>query len=129
MRVVRRCTPRVPLSRSRRLRCRVTAGPGDFPPDGDPSPFKKVANTHVIRHGGRYLALREDDLPYEMTRELETVGKWDFHGAVRDTVTAHPKIDPATGELFMFRYSARPPYLVLRVVDPSGRLVRQVPLD
>ncbi len=107
----------------------IPPDPAFVPPDGDPSPFKKVANTHVIRHGGRYLALREDDLPYEMTRELETVGKWDFHGAVRDTVTAHPKIDPATGELFMFRYSARPPYLVLRVVDPSGRLVRQVPLD
>jgi carotenoid cleavage dioxygenase-like enzyme len=107
----------------------IPPDPAFVAPDGDPSPFKKVANTHVIRHAGRYLALREDDLPYEVTRELETVGKWDFYGAVRDTVTAHPKIDAATGELFMFRYSARPPYLVLRVVDPSGRLVRQEPLD
>jgi len=107
----------------------IPPDPRFVPPDGDPSPAKKVANTHVIRHAGRYLALREDDLPYELTHELETVGKWDFYGEVHDAVTAHPKVDPTTGELFMFRWSPEPPYLVLRAVDPTGRLVRQLPLD
>jgi carotenoid cleavage dioxygenase-like enzyme len=107
----------------------IRPDPAFVPPDGDPSPFKKVANTNVIAHAGRFLALREDDLPYEITRDLDTAGKWNFYGGVEDAVTAHPKIDPATGELFMFRYSLKPPYLVLRVVDPSGRLSRDVPLD
>jgi carotenoid cleavage dioxygenase-like enzyme len=107
----------------------ILPDPAFVPPDGDPSPLKKVANTHIIGHGGRFLALREDDLPYEVNRDLDTVGKWDFYGAVKDAVTAHPKTDPESGELLMFRYAARSPYLVLRVVDSSGRLSREVPVD
>lgn len=107
----------------------IVPDPAFVPPDGDPSPFKKVANTHVVRHAGRYLALREDDLPYEITRDIETVGRWNFSGAVRDAVTAHPKLDPKTGELIMFRYAATPPYLVIRIVDSSGQLTREFPLD
>ncbi len=107
----------------------ILPDPAFVPPDGDRGPFKKVANTHVIRHADRYLALREDDLPYELTRELETKGKWDFYGKVRDAMTAHPKLDPVTGELLLFRYRARPPYLVLTVVDRSGTVTRQMPLD
>lgn len=107
----------------------VLPDPQYISPDGDPSRFKKVANTHIIRHAGRYLALREDDLPHEMTRDLDTVGKWDFFGALAIRMTAHPKIDPATGELLMFHYSSRPPYLVYIVADRTGRIVRQRPLD
>src|SRR5712691_69563 len=107
----------------------VVPDPAFVAPDGDPGPFKKVANTHVIRHADRYLALREDDLPYELTRELETKGKWDFHGKLREAMTAHPKLDPVTGELLLFRYWRTPPYLTFTVVDPSGAVVRQMPLD
>lgn len=97
--------------------------------DGDPGPFKNLANTSVIRHAGRYLALWEGGLPYEITRQLETVGSYDFSGKVPDAMTAHPKVDPATGELLMFRYAFKPPYLSLTVVDPNGSVARQVPLD
>ena len=35
--------------------------------------MKNNANTHFVRHGGRYLALMEAGKPTELTRELKTV--------------------------------------------------------
>ena len=99
------------------------------PPDGDPSPFKNIANTSVVRHAGRILALYEGDLPYELGADLSTKGRHDFAGKVHDAMTAHPKLDPATGEMLMFRYKPRPPFLVFRVVDAAGSVVREVPID
>ena len=59
---------------------------------------------NVIRHAGKILALGEVGLPYAMTRELDTVGQHDFGEQLRSAMTAHPKIDPITGELFFFGY-------------------------
>lgn len=58
-----------------------------------------AANTHVIAHGGRILALQETALPYEVDGDLNTVGPYDFGGHLKTAMTAHPKIDPVTGEL------------------------------
>ena len=44
-------------------------------------------------------------------------------------MTAHPKLDPVTGEMLMFRYANRPPYLLYSLVDASGAVTRQVPID
>ena len=107
----------------------VPPDPALVSPDGDPGPFKNVANTNVVRHAGRTLALWEGGLPHELTRELETVGPYDFAGRVWDAMTAHPKFDPATGEMLMFRYWQRAPYLLYSAVDASGAVVRQVPVD
>jgi len=41
-------------------------------------------------------------------------------------MTAHPKLDPETGELLFFGYSAEPPYLRYHVVERGGRLTRSV---
>src|SRR5690349_14372294 len=58
------------------------------------------ANTNVIGHAGKTLALVEGGLPnYELTDELETVGVCDFDGTLSGGYTAHPKRDPETGEL------------------------------
>lgn len=67
-----------------------------------------VANTNIIVHGGRLLALKEDALPYELDpATLDTRGAWDFGGAyTAPTFTAHPKIDGKTGELVTFGYEA-----------------------
>ncbi len=91
--------------------------------------LKNVANTHVVEHAGRLLALWEAGLPYEMTRELDTIGPCDFAGALRGPMTAHPKLDPSTGEMVFFGYQPFPPYLTLHTVDASGSLVRSVDID
>ena len=96
---------------------------------GDAGPVKNPANTHIIRHAGRYLALWEGGLPTEVTASLETVGEYDFDGKLAGAMTAHPRLDPRTGEMFFFAYSVFEPVIRYYVVDASGRLVHQVTLD
>ncbi len=86
--------------------------------------MKNTANTHLIRSGSRLLALMEAGRPTEMTDELATVGEYDFGGALHGPMTAHPKVDPVTGEMVFFGYSPLPPYLRLHVADAAGNLVR-----
>ena len=38
-------------------------------PDGDPGPFKNTANTNVVRHAGRILALWEGGPPTELAAD------------------------------------------------------------
>jgi carotenoid cleavage dioxygenase-like enzyme len=88
------------------------------------------ANTHVIGHARRMFALVEAGLPYEVTPDLDTVGPCDFDGRLTTAMTAHPKRDPATGELHFFGYGMRPPYLTYHRLDAGGRLAwsREVPV-
>ena len=87
------------------------------------------ANTHVIAHAGRILALVETSFPMEVTRELETVGCFDYGGRLTTGMTAHPKICPRTGELHFFGYSFLPPFLTYHRADRSGRLVQSEAID
>lgn len=98
--------------------------------EGDPPLTANLANTAFIHHAGRHLALYEGGLPYEIAPfELETLGAYDFDGALRGAMTAHPKVDPVTGEMVFFGYGPFPPYLTVHFVDPAGALVRSVPVQ
>jgi carotenoid cleavage dioxygenase len=86
------------------------------------------ANTNVIGHGGRTLAIVEGgSLPYELSYELDTVGRCDFDGTLPGGYTAHPKKDPITGELHAISYfwgwGSQVRYTV---ADVSGRVRRVV---
>ena len=83
-----------------------------------------LANTNVIGHAGRILALEELHRPYELTPELESVGAWDFGGKLQTGMTAHPKICGKTGELIFFAYGLVPPYLTYHRVSAEGELVQ-----
>jgi carotenoid cleavage dioxygenase len=68
--------------------------------------FDFAANTNIIGHGGKTLAIVEAGArPYELTDELETVGPSDFCGTLFGGYTAHPKRDPASGELHAVSYN------------------------
>jgi carotenoid cleavage dioxygenase len=86
-----------------------------------------AANTHIVRHGGRLLALEEAHPPTDIDpHSLETRGYHGF-GAYTGRVTAHPKIDPVTGDLVFFAYNADGPIspaMAFGVVDRAGRLRR-----
>ena len=97
----------------------VTPDP-DIPPEVGFA--KNTANTNVIRHADRILALMEGGRPTELTWDLDTVGEYDFDGALPFSMTAHPKVDPATGELVFFSYLPMEPHLSYFVADASGRL-------
>ena len=100
------------------------------------SPYERIqlaadaGNTNVIWHARKLLALLEIANPTELDpRTLETLGAQDYAGRLAGGMTAHPKIDPETGELLAFVYSAVAPYLRHHVIDREGRLTRSVPID
>ncbi|MBM3673184.1 MAG: hypothetical protein FJW86_13545 [Actinobacteria bacterium] len=75
------------------------------------------------------MALYEVSLPTEVRPDLTTVGGYDFDGKLTTPFTAHPKIDPITGEMLFFGYDVfGPPFLRYHVVDPSGKLVTTEPI-
>lgn len=98
--------------------------------DGTRSLNASVANTHVINHAGKTLALVESSLPYEITNELETVGCYDFDGKLNDAMTAHPKICPTTGELHFFGYgNIFEPHVTYHRADANGELTINRPVE
>lgn len=109
--------------RNRWVRTTAVDGQGSVQPDGTRDLTAVSANTHVIDHAGRILALVESGLPYELTPGLDTVGPVDFGGRLRTAMTAHPKPDPLTGELHLFGYATDPPYVTYHRLDAAGALI------
>ncbi len=103
-----------------------------FAPDsGDPSVAGKkrnVANTNIVPHAGKLFAIDEASSPVAVDpRTLETKGPWTFNGDYRGPMTAHPKIDAGTGEMFFFGYMAGGPgsaEIAFNVVDAKGHLTQ-----
>jgi carotenoid cleavage dioxygenase-like enzyme len=87
-----------------------------------------VANTNIIFHAGRLLALEEGHLPTEIEPgTLTRTGYCDYNGAIAGPFTAHPKIDPRTGEMVFFGYNAAGPLtpaLSVGSVNASGVVTR-----
>jgi carotenoid cleavage dioxygenase-like enzyme len=105
----------------------------DFPlynADGTRNLRSSVANTHVVNHAGKTLALVESSLPYEISNDLETLGAYDFGGKLVDSMTAHPKICPTTGELHFFGYgNIFQPHVTYHRADANGELTINRPLE
>ncbi|NWG54545.1 MAG: carotenoid oxygenase family protein [Hydrogenophilaceae bacterium] len=85
-----------------------------------------TANTHIVRHAGRFFALEEGAFPFEVTGALESIGPHDFAGKLTTAFTAHPKICPETGEMHAFGYGFMPPFLTYHVIEKDGRLAKSV---
>jgi carotenoid cleavage dioxygenase-like enzyme len=52
--------------------------------------MKNTANTHVVGHAGRILALMEGAKPTELGPDLETIGEHDFGGALHGSSATRP---------------------------------------
>ncbi len=90
---------------------------------------RSTANTSLVWHGGKLLALKEASKPFEIDPEtLATIGIYDFGGALQsDAFTAHPKIDPATGEMVAYGYftnTVADNIIEIYFIDPTGTLTR-----
>jgi carotenoid cleavage dioxygenase len=89
-----------------------------------------TANTNIVWHAGRLLALWEAGPPHALDpRTLETDGPHDFAGKLVGAMTAHPKLDPETGEMLFFGYGLVAPYLRYHVADAQGRLVKSEEIE
>ncbi|KAI8545830.1 hypothetical protein RHMOL_Rhmol07G0068900 [Rhododendron molle] len=91
-----------------------------------------TANTALVYHDGKLLALQEADKPYVVKvledGDLQTLGMFDYDKRLAHSFTAHPKVDPFTGEMFTFGYSTTPPYITYRVTSKDGFMQDPVPI-
>lgn len=87
-----------------------------------------VANTAVVMHAGKLLALWEGGPPTEIDADtLDTVGLHTFDGGLKwlGAFSAHPKWDPDTKEMFNFGLAMVPvAKLICYRVDRMGALHR-----
>ncbi len=125
---VRLCGGRADWYRNRYVRTPHQANPSSHYFEKFAELDNSLANTHVVGHAGRILALEEAHLPYEVDANLETVGPYDFGGRLAGSMTAHPKICPETGELLFFGYALSPPYLTYHRVSRDGVLLQSEPI-
>ncbi|KIY01444.1 uncharacterized protein Z520_02996 [Fonsecaea multimorphosa CBS 102226] len=109
---------------------------------GSTQPIKKisVANTGVLFHDGRALATCESGPPMRVALPgLETVGWFNGkraegepgavegpgfggHGLLqfmKEWTTAHPRVDPKTGELLLFHSNFVPPYVHYSIIPAT----------
>ncbi len=84
------------------------------------------ANTNVIGHGGRTLAIVESGgLPQDMSYQLDSVGD---NTSIGTGFTPHPKLDPDTGELHALCYdwAELRDHIRYVVVGVDGNLAREM---
>ncbi|GAB2662009.1 carotenoid oxygenase family protein [Nocardia goodfellowii] len=107
--------------RSRRV-CREMGEPR---PAGPRHFLSDVVHTNVVCHGDLLLALVETGcVPVRLSSTLETVAYTDLDSALPHGVSAHPKLDPNTGELVIVAHTPLHTWGEYLVIDKQGRVRR-----
>ncbi len=92
--------------------------------------FPNAANTNILCHAGKTLALWEAGPPHEIdSRTLDTIGVYDFEGVLSGAMTAHPKLDPKSQALHFFGYSPFPPHLQYYVASKTGTIMHHESIE
>lgn len=114
--------------RNRWIRSSEVAAARHVPAAPGPRHIFDTVNTSVLNHAGSGWALVEaGSTPVRFDEHLETQCYDDFGGTLPGSFTAHPRRDPATGELHALCYEATDPKRVrYNVVDVAGRVRRSV---
>jgi carotenoid cleavage dioxygenase len=89
-----------------------------------------MSNVSLICHGGKLLSLGEAGWAYEIAPDdLSTRGIANYGDKLQTAMTAHPKIDPATGIMHFFGYNVFKPYLTYHQSNSTGELIKSEPLE
>ncbi len=93
--------------------------------------IKDTSNTDLFCFAGDLMTLWYNaGHPYRLDPEtLETKGYFELDGRNHRRLSAHSKVDWATGELLFFDYGDEPPYMTYGVADTSGKLLHEVAID
>lgn len=99
----------------------VAAAPG-------PRHIFDTVNTSILGHAnGAYALVEAGSTPVRFDETLEGQRFDDFGGTLPGSFTAHPRRDPATGELHAICYEATDPKRVrYNIIDTVGRVRRTV---
>ncbi len=114
--------------RNRWIRSDEVAKARDVPAAPGPRHVFDTVNTSVLDHAGNGWALVEaGSTPVRFDEHLEAQRYDDFGGTLPGSFTAHPRRDPATGELHALCYEAIDLKRIrYNVVDVAGRVRRSV---
>jgi carotenoid cleavage dioxygenase-like enzyme len=89
-----------------------------------------TSNVSTYFHGGKLLSLGEIGAAFELDpKTLETIGLETFGGAIPNSMTAHPKIDPETGNLHCFGYWFVAPHITYWEISPSGEILNEAVIE
>lgn len=107
----------------------INAALGEPRTPGPRSSFESP-NTNVVAVGGRIWALVEaGGLPVEVSDLLETRARSYFEGLLSKGFTAHPHLDPLTGETHAICYNATDPATIWHtVITKDGAVRRHEPI-
>jgi 8'-apo-carotenoid 13,14-cleaving dioxygenase len=105
----------------------VSAALGEPPKPGPRNGTFETVNTNIIGHADQIWALVEASAnPVRLDANLDTIAHDPFGGSLKGTFTAHPHLDPETGELHAICYSGPDQNRIFHVVvDASGTVIRR----
>ena len=103
---------------------------GEARKPGTRKPRTDNANTNIVGINGRTFAIVEaGGFPVEMSAELDTIAHNPFDNTLNHAFSAHPHLDPATGEMHAICYDAPVMDTVWHVVlDKEGKVRREEPI-
>lgn len=90
---------------------------------------KDASSTDVVVHAGKILStFYQCGEGYRL--DPYTLEQFGTEGWVPlDGISAHPKLDEATGELLFFNYSTHAPFMHYGVVGPDNKLKHYIPIE
>jgi carotenoid cleavage dioxygenase len=94
-------------------------------------PLKDTSNTDVVFHAGKLITMwyLAGDIYSVDPATLSTDGQETFGGTLKCRVSAHSKVDEATGEFIFFDYGKQAPYMSYGVVGPDRRVKHWTPIE
>jgi carotenoid cleavage dioxygenase-like enzyme len=96
---------------------------------GAPKMENTTSAVSMLYHGGELMSLGEFGYPYLVDpTDLSTKGVFNYDGKLTGSMTAHPRIDPATGEMLFFGYNVMEPYLTYMRADANGQMLQVEPI-
>jgi carotenoid cleavage dioxygenase-like enzyme len=122
---------RVEWYRNRWVRTdRVSRAFGELAAPGPRHGLSDNCNGNLIRHAGRTYAVGDAGaLPTELSGELATVARSDFDGTLPAGFSAHPEIDPLTGEMYAMAYYHELPHIQYLIIGVDGRVRKAEPIS
>jgi 8'-apo-carotenoid 13,14-cleaving dioxygenase len=108
----------------------VSAALGQPQAPGPRNNLSDTVNTNVLGHAGETWAVVEaGGYPVRINEELETIAHDPFGGTLKASFSAHPHLDPDTGEMHAICYQGNDATTIRHVVvDKEGRVRREEPI-